>query len=57
MSKFDTEVFANFWLRTPKTPSVEDQYADLWRFAKVLQSLGIPLNEWHLPADIRPTHF
>ena len=51
MNKFDIEIFANFWPRVPKIPSIEEQYADLWRFAKVLQSLGIPFNEWHPPAD------
>ena len=51
MSKFTVTFEANFWPSTPTIPSIEEQYADLWRFAKVLQSLGIPVNEWHPPAD------
>lgn len=44
-------IYANFWPRTEHMQSLEDQYADLWTFAKSLQSIGIPLDEWFPPAD------
>ena len=44
------EIDANF--RTgAQLPSIEDHYADIWKFAKVLQTLGLPLDLWFPPAD------
>ena len=51
MSEYTLTLSANFWPRAMSLPSIEEQYTDLWRFAKVLQSIGIPLHEWHPPAD------
>lgn len=51
MNSSTLEISANFWIDDSHLPTVEEQYADLWRFAKVLQSIGIPLDEWCPPAD------
>jgi hypothetical protein len=51
MSEPRLNFFAKFWLPTAEMPSVEDQYQDLWRFATVLESIGVPLDVWHPPAD------
>lgn len=51
MNTSSLEITANFWSDGAMLPTVEEQYADLWRFAKVLQSIGIPLDEWCPPAD------
>ena len=40
---------ANF--RTGSTlPSIEDQYNDLWKLAKFLDTVGFPINGWFPPA-------
>lgn len=44
-------MLANFWPRTPHIPDIESQYTDLWRFAKALDAIGVPLGNWHPPAD------
>ena len=51
MSPSSITFYANFWPQGTELPTIEEQYADLWRFAKVLESIGIPLNEWNPPAD------
>lgn len=43
-------VTSNFRIADP-LPSIEDQYTDLWKLAKFLQTLGLPLTEWFPPAD------
>ncbi|MDN4055962.1 Imm52 family immunity protein [Massilia sp. YIM B02763] len=43
-------ITANFRTATP-LPSIEEQYTDLWKLAKFLQTLGLPLKEWFPPAD------
>ncbi|SDF69889.1 Immunity protein 52 [Massilia sp. PDC64] len=44
------EIDANF--RTgDQLPSIEDHYVDIWKFAKVLETLGFPLDQWFPPAD------
>jgi hypothetical protein len=44
------EIDANF--RTgAQLPSVEDHYTDVWKIAKVLETLGLPLDQWFPPAD------
>jgi hypothetical protein len=43
-------ISANF--RTDSNlPSIDDQYIDLWRLAKFLETVGQPINEWFPPAD------
>lgn len=43
-------VSANF--RTGTTlPSIDDQYNDLWKLAKSLETVGQPINGWFPPAD------
>ncbi len=51
MNSSSLEIFANFWIDGNRLPTVEQQYADLWRFARALQSIGIALDEWCPPAD------
>lgn len=51
MSEFNITISANFWPRSKILPSVAEQYEDLWRFAKALQAIGVPLDEWYPPAD------
>lgn len=42
-------ISANF--RTGATlPSIDDQYNDLWKLAKFLETAGFPINEWFPPA-------
>jgi hypothetical protein len=41
---------ANFRV-APVLPSVDEHYASLWKLAKVLETLGLPLEEWFAPAD------
>lgn len=44
------EIDANF--RTgAQLPPVEDHYTDVWKIAKVLETLGLPLEQWFPPAD------
>ena len=51
MTSFNLEIVANFWPVNAALPTIEEHYAKLWRFAKALQAIGIPLDEWHPPAD------
>lgn len=44
------EIDANFHVGT-QLPSIEDQYNDIWKFAKALQTLGLDLDQWFPPAD------
>lgn len=42
-------ISANF--RTGTTlPSIDDQYNDLWKLAKLLETAGFPIDEWFPPA-------
>jgi hypothetical protein len=44
------EIDANF--RTgAQLPSIEEHYIDIWKLAKVLETLGHPLDQWFPPAD------
>jgi hypothetical protein len=43
-------ISANFRTGTP-LPSIDDQYNDLWKLAKFLETAGFPMNEWFPPAD------
>lgn len=46
---FYLTISANF--RTGTTlPSIDDQYHDLWKLAKLLEAAGFPINEWFPPA-------
>lgn len=47
---YNLTVSANFRTGSP-LPSIDVQYADLWKLAIILQGLGFPLNEWYPPAD------
>lgn len=43
-------VSANFRTGT-SLPSIDDQYNDLWKLAKSLETVGQPINDWFPPAD------
>lgn len=46
---FYLTISANF--RTGTTlPSIENQYNDLWKLAKSLETVGFPITEWYPPA-------
>jgi len=51
MSDSRVTFFANFWPKAFQMPSIEEQYSELWRLAKVFRVIGIPLDVWHPPAD------
>lgn len=34
-------------------PSMEDQYTDLWKLAKFLETVGQPIDDWFPPADTK----
>lgn len=51
MTSFNLEIVANFWPSGAVLPTIDEQYAKLWQFAKALQSIGIPLDDWYPPAD------
>lgn len=51
MSATSLNMSAIFWPRSATLPTIEDQYQDLWRFAKALEGIGIPLDDWYPPAD------
>ena len=51
MSEYNIGFFANFRPLDDKMPSIENQYADLWSFALLLQTIGISLDDWYPPAD------
>jgi len=42
-------ISANFRTGTA-LPSIDDQYNDLWKVAKLLETEGFPINEWFPPA-------
>jgi hypothetical protein len=44
------EIDASFPTWT-QLPSIEDHYTDVWKLAKVLETLGLPLDQWFPPAD------
>jgi hypothetical protein len=44
------EIDASFHIGT-QLPSIEEQYNDIWQFAKALQTLGLHLDQWFPPAD------
>ncbi|NRR32199.1 immunity 52 family protein [Oxalobacteraceae bacterium] len=47
---FHLTISANF--RTGASlPSIDDQYNDLWKIAKSLETAGLPLDGWFPPAD------
>lgn len=46
MNKFSLLLDAQFFLPTAELPSIEDQYRDLWRLAKALEEVGLPLDNW-----------
>jgi len=47
---FYLAVSANFRTGT-SLPSLDDQYNDLWKLAKSLETLGQPIKDWFPPAD------
>jgi hypothetical protein len=51
MTSFNLEIVANFWPINAALPTIEEHYGKLWQFAKALQAIGIPLDEWYPPAD------
>lgn len=46
------EIDANFHIGI-QLPSIEDQYNDIWKFAKALQTVGLHLDQWFPPADTK----
>ena len=40
-----------FRLERPELPSIEEQYASLWRFAKCLERASLPIDGWYPPAE------
>jgi len=42
-----------FRLSQSELPSIEDQYMQLWQFAKILTVANRPLDSWHPPAPTR----
>lgn len=53
MNKFRLDITANFRPPGGRLPTIEEQYIDLWRFAKELEEVGIPLDEWYPPAKTK----
>jgi len=51
MNKFSLLFDAPFHLLVDGLPSIEDQYKDLWQFAKLLDELGLPIEHWFPGAD------
>ena len=47
MNKFSLLLDAQFFRPTDELPSIEDQYRDLWRLAKLLEEVGLPLDNWY----------
>lgn len=53
---YNLTINANFRTGT-SLPSIEDQYASIWRFAKILETVGFPIDQWFPPADTEANSF
>jgi len=47
----DTTFDITFRLERPELPTVEQQYENLWRFAKAFVRAGLPITDWYPPAS------
>ena len=47
----DTTLEITFRLNRADLPTIEEQYATLWRLAKSLERAGLPIDGWYPPAE------